>query len=222
MSFKLESRWSKRGIKKCPKCGTPNGHRAVQCKNKQCRQILNKAAASAAAAAAGRRGKCSDTNDQLVGVQLQTDLQEQSAKLYSVRNVSGAREDRGFVEIRDCVDGADEQLELKTGICYVDCEPHTDLDGTCQHVRVAAATTEMAEALPIEKDVLQRLNATDDEREGIWKHQMNSAEDDPLVQKISFDTFVVKCYDDDPHQLVPYCHVELKLPSRFGILYGGR
>ncbi|XP_065079946.1 uncharacterized protein C2orf42 homolog [Ochlerotatus camptorhynchus] len=212
MPFKLESRWSKRGIRKCPKCGTSNGHRAVQCKNKQCRQILNTAAA-AAAAAAGHSGKIIDTCDQLVGVQLQSGLQEQSAKLYSVRKLNGAREDRGFVEIRDCVDGADEQLELKTGICYVDCEPHTDLEGTCQHVRVAAATSEMAEALPIRKEVLQRLNATNVERVGIWKHQMNSGEDDPLVQRISFDTFVVKCYDDDPHQLVPYCHVELKLPS---------
>lgn len=207
MSFKLESRWSNRGIKKCLKCGTFNGHRAAQCKNKQCGQVLKGGGPSL-----GNSGKIVEKCDQLMAVQLQAELEDQSAKLYSIRRLNGSKEDRGFVEIRDCVDGADEQLELKTGICYVDCEPHTDIDGTCQHVRVAAATEEVAEGLVINKEVLEKIDATDVEKQEIWKQQISSGADDPLVQRVSSDIFVVKCYDD-LHQLVPYCHVELKMPS---------
>lgn len=212
MSFKLESRWSKRGIKKCPKCGTFNGHRAAQCKNKQCGQVLK-----GGGPLLGNSGKIVEKCDQLMAVQLQAELEDQSAKLYSIRRLNGNKEDRGFVEIRDCVDGADEQLELKTGICYVDCEPHTDIDGTCQHVRVAAATEEVAEGLVINKEVLEKIDATDVEKQEIWKQQISSGADDPLVQRVSNDIFVVKCYDD-LHQLVPYCHVELKMPSRFDLI----
>nr|XP_029715837.1 uncharacterized protein C2orf42 homolog [Aedes albopictus] len=208
MSFKLDSRWSKRGIKKCPKCGTFNGHRAAQCKNKQCGTVLKGGGTSSAS----DNGKIVLKSDQLLAVQLQTELEDQSAKLYSIRRLDGSKQDRGFVEIRDCVEGADEQLELKTGICYVDCEPHTDIDGTCQHVRVAAATGELAEGLTIDREVLEKIDATDMEKQEIWKQQMGSGADDPLVQRVSHDTFVVKCYDV-LHQLVPYCHVELKTPS---------
>ncbi|XP_058812541.1 uncharacterized protein C2orf42 homolog isoform X2 [Topomyia yanbarensis] len=201
MSFKLESRCNKRGIKKCPKCGTYNGHRASSCKNKTCRHILSVPKTSRAASG----------SDYFAAVQVKHYSQEQSTKLFSVRKLNGTKMVRGFVEIRDESD--EPLLQLRTAICYVDCRPHTDHEGTCQHVRVASEANETAEELVIQQQCLDMLNVTIDVREAIWKQQLScSTENGPLVQKVSADTFVVRC-DDEFHQPVPFCHVQLKHPD---------
>ncbi|KAL1376819.1 hypothetical protein pipiens_001565 [Culex pipiens pipiens] len=210
MSFKLANRWTKRGIKKCPKCGTENGQRSKRCKNLSCQQVpeappstITKVKASRSATFGGH----------FVAVQLKQ--QDASVQLFSVRQQDGVR---GFVEIRDCFDSGgaglneDLVLQLKTGVCYVDCHPHTGPEGTCQHVRAASESTEVGEELAIQREVLELLALTADERELIWKQQLRFGPGGPLVQKVAEDTFVVRC-DDELHQLVPFCHVQLKQPS---------
>ncbi|XP_055526462.1 uncharacterized protein C2orf42 homolog [Wyeomyia smithii] len=197
--IKLESRWSKRGIKKCPKCGTSNGNRTLCCKNKSCRHSF--------------ATRPSSTKDEYFSaVQIKHSL-EQSVKLYSVRKINSTKMMRGFVEIRDCSDRVEDQLlQHKTAICYVDCQPHPD--GTCQHVRVASETKELAEELDFDHEQLSKLNITTGIRNAILEQHLKCrANGIPLVQKVSADTFVVRC-DDEYHQYVPFCHVQLKYPER--------
>ncbi|XP_058467197.1 uncharacterized protein LOC131440165 isoform X2 [Malaya genurostris] len=117
---------------------------------------------------------------------------------------------RGFVEIHD--EPGEHLLQQKTAICYVDCRPHTGEEGTCQHVRVASEANEYAEELIINHQCLNMLNTTVEVRDAIQK-QLTSCTigSSPLIQKVSADTFVVKC-DDEFHQPVPFCHVQLKHP----------
>ncbi|XP_055587925.1 uncharacterized protein C2orf42 homolog [Uranotaenia lowii] len=137
-----------------------------------------------------------------------------SAELYSVRKVGGYKPLRGFVEIRDCTDNAEEHiLQLKTGICYVECRPHMDPNGAiCQHVRAASESVETAEPLAIQWSALELLDISAEIRATIWKQQESCQGAAQLVQKVSSDTFVVKC-EDEVHQPIPYCHVQLKPPS---------
>uniref|UniRef100_A0A8D8BNL6 Uncharacterized protein C2orf42 homolog n=1 Tax=Culex pipiens TaxID=7175 RepID=A0A8D8BNL6_CULPI len=211
MSFKLTNRWTKRGIKKCPKCGTENGQRSKRCKNLSCQHVpeappstITKAKASRSATFGGH----------FVAVRLMQP--DGSVQLFSVRQRQGGNKIvRGFVEIRDCFDSGgaglneDLVLQLKTGVCYVDCHPHTGPEGTCQHVRAASESTEFGEELAIQREVLELLALTVDERELIWKQQLRCGPGGPLVQKVAEDTFVVRC-EDELHQLVPFCHVQLK------------
>ncbi|XP_053685232.1 uncharacterized protein LOC128734790 isoform X2 [Sabethes cyaneus] len=200
--YKLESRWNKRGIKKCPKCGTFNGNRAISCKNRTCQQALS------------RRRPDPIKNGHFGAVQIKHAL-EQTVKIYSIRKLNGTKLVRGFVEIRDCMDKVQDQLlQLKTAICYVDCQPHADQEGTCQHVRVASVTQERAEEMAFDSGNLQKLNINTAIRDAILKQQLKCrSEETPLVQKVSADTFVVRC-DDKHHPSVPFCHVQLMYPDR--------
>ncbi|XP_055624728.1 uncharacterized protein LOC129767645 isoform X2 [Toxorhynchites rutilus septentrionalis] len=205
MSLKLDSRWSKRGIKKCPHCNVYNGHRAVRCKNKLCGKSLKEAPRTDV--------KICVPKDCFVAVQLRNGLQEQSKKLYSVRNLNGTNIVRGFVEIREDLDRTDDQaLQSQTAVCYVGCDLQTYPATECQHVRVASETTEVAEAMVIRKECIDLLNIPSETRETIWRQQGTSSVDNPLVQKVSADTFVVKC-NNELQQRIPYCHVQLKEQS---------
>lgn len=212
MSVKLDSRWNRRGIKKCPQCGNYNGQRAVRCSNKSCRHILkeiNKQTDSGT----------STLNDSFVAVQIKNGDEEKTAELYSVRKINGTEIVRGFVEIRDSLYRVDEQvLQLRTAVCYVGCDLHTELAVNCQHVRAASATTEVAEVMSFNRESLDMLNLSLETRDAIWNQHSIGSADDPLVQKVSPDIFVVKCIDK-LQESIPYCHVQLKLQSRFDLLF---
>ena len=180
---------TKRGVRKCPKCGVKNGTRGLTCKNKTCEHVFKE----------GNKKKTSN----IVAVKIVT---EPSIQLYSVRQRERGPDYRGFVQlpvVQDAHGNPAENVDPSlletvlsgTAKCYVESCPrakHLLLSKTtplCIHIKAAIECTTTAQLLRMMP--LDSLSMNDATRRAI--SELVALNSSPLVQRVSRNVIVVKC-----------------------------
>ncbi|EFA10491.2 uncharacterized protein C2orf42 homolog [Tribolium castaneum] len=179
---------TKRGIKKCPKCGIYNGTRGMICKNKHCDAVFKDYA---------DKRKLSLDAVRLVGIVRQ---------VYSVRVRDRGPDHRGFV-----------QLPLlnpeQDALCFVDsCQrlfddsilkchelEHSETALLCVHIDAAIKSQSMAAPIEVQKEVLASLKVSKEIKAKLW--QLATEKEGPLVQRVSRTVMAVKCQVSPKHPL---------------------
>ncbi|XP_066971442.1 uncharacterized protein C2orf42-like isoform X3 [Macrobrachium rosenbergii] len=198
-------RATKRGVRKCHKCGTLNGTRGFSCKNKSCDVIFN---------AAGEKKKFST---EACRITAGTD-----AQIYSVRVRDKGPDYRGFVQLPliQSVDGSGDlligtepftdpillaQMAQMGARCYVEpCQRKSEKllvhqSTLCSHIRAAAQCFKEAISLTLKNSVLNSLSIPQSIKTEIW--QLATETPGPLVQRVSKNIMVVKCKPEALHPL---------------------
>ena len=209
---------TKRGVRKCPQCGTINGTRGMTCKNSLCdmvfKEILEK-----------------PRKVNLDACKLVTEEPANSCPwttVFSIR-VKDRCPDylRGFVKIefedlssrqRGVEEGNDatsnpillqlESVELPPtrGTCYVigcskRCQPVKldQLDQCCIHVLSCVSREDHTEAQPLllKNSVLNSMNLSAESKQKLFL----KAREGPLVQRVNAIAMVVRCEKDQLHPL---------------------
>lgn len=175
-----------RGLKKCPRCGSFNGIRALRCLNKLCSHVLMPKPI----------GKRSTSTNLLNTVQL---VSKTDAKLYSVQvREKDTDHHRSFVQITDKTISSDDEgcIISRNAICYVDtCKYDShDISISCKHIKNAlenSATT--AQPLTINKITIDAMRLPSQTKTRLWTNYLQAETSIPLVQRINRTMFVVKC-----------------------------
>ncbi|KAK7069619.1 hypothetical protein SK128_008038 [Halocaridina rubra] len=195
-------RATKRGVRKCHKCGTWNGTRGFSCKNRSCDVIFNEA---------GEKKKFST---EACRITAGTD-----AQIYSVRVRNKGPDYRGFVQLpyMQSMDGSgdifigpepltDPMILSQMGArCYVEpCQRKLEKilghnSALCTHIRAASQCFTEAQSLTLKNSVLNSLPIPQAIKTDIW--QLATETPGPLVQRVSKNIMVVKCKPEALHPL---------------------
>uniref|UniRef100_A0A8W7PN77 Putative treble-clef zinc-finger domain-containing protein n=1 Tax=Anopheles coluzzii TaxID=1518534 RepID=A0A8W7PN77_ANOCL len=154
-----------RGIRKCPQCGTFNGHRATKCKNRSCQQKLKETPSTSA--------KSSPSSTHFA-----VQLDHSNGHLYSVGLADGTR------HIVQCCKDADGTI---TSLSHLDGRKIAHQDRIKQLILGCKVT---AEALPLLKEAIDSLSVPEDVKLSLWEKQSQPAAP-PLVQRVVNDLFAV-------------------------------
>ncbi|XP_023026203.2 uncharacterized protein C2orf42 homolog [Leptinotarsa decemlineata] len=189
---------TKRGIKKCWKCGVYNGTRSTMCKNKKCGVILK------------------DSEEKLKvdldAVKLITGAEKQ---LFSVRVRDMGPDYRGFVQlpIFQLNSEGSSNVCSEVALCFVDsCQNsfhnsilrchEEDQNATnliCAHIKSALESQSTASPTELKDDVLHALKAGNDVKEKLYL--LASEKEGCLVQRVSKSIMAVKCQVSPKHPL---------------------
>lgn len=131
-----------RGIKICPNCKSPNGHRSHFCKNINCGEILPKGHCVL--------GRKSSSNNLIDSSKLVTD---NTSAIFSVKIRKCGPDYRGFVVFNDLI-LPDSMTNLSSGLCYVkNCkiknydsavEKSNEVAANCQHIEASLSSNNIA------------------------------------------------------------------------------
>ncbi|KAG5899286.1 hypothetical protein JTB14_012287 [Gonioctena quinquepunctata] len=188
---------TKRGIKKCSKCGIYNGTRSAMCKNKECGVILK------------------DSEEKLKvdvdAVKLLTGTEKQ---LYSVRVKDMGPDYRGFVQL-PVLQSHSEAANVcsEVALCFVEsCQNsfdnsilrcHEEEQDTsiilCAHIKSALKSQSTASPAELKNDVLHALRVGNDVKEKLYL--LATEKGGCLVQRISKSIMAVKCQVSLKHPL---------------------
>ena len=205
---------TKRGIRKCPQCGTLNGTRGLSCKNSLCDMVFKEIIEKP------RRLN-------LEACKLITEQSSSSLNwttIFSIRVKDRCPEYlRGFVQIEfDDLSRNEEAtepnpillqlegvLELSPirGTCYVlGCNKRSQTaklgsEEVCIHVLSCVSRSDYTEAKPftLKHSVLNSMNLSDESKQKIFLTASEAS--GPLVQRVTSSTMVVKCDKDQLHPL---------------------
>ncbi|CAG9760885.1 unnamed protein product [Ceutorhynchus assimilis] len=187
---------TRRGIKKCFKCGVYNGTRGSFCKNKQCGISLK---------------SLDDQKFDSDAVKLSTGTVRQ---VYSVRVKDSLLECRGFVQLSLLQDNANVAL------CFVDsCQRSFDNsilkcheEGSsnvetelCDHIKLVLKSQTIAKPINFNINILSELKIKMPTEIKDKLKALASDNDSPLVQQVSRDVMAVKC-QVTPKQPLGYLH----------------
>lgn len=189
---------TKRGLKKCFKCGKLNGTKSLTCKNVQCGVVLR---------ASEEKEKIS-----LDAVKLNTGTVRQ---IYSVRVRDIGSDHRGFVQLplRNTTTDEDNLL-TDVALCFVDScqrsfdnsilkchEEDVEYEGNslCQHIKAALESCEAATPIHIKRDVVQKLIISEDIQMKLFL--LSGQKVGPLVQRVSKNVMAVRCQVTPKHPL---------------------
>ncbi|XP_072387430.1 uncharacterized protein C2orf42 isoform X1 [Diabrotica undecimpunctata] len=182
---------TKRGIKKCARCGTYNGTRSSVCKNKNC-NVVN-----------------------VDAVKLLTNTEKQ---LFSVKIWDMGPNYRAFVQLpllQSC-SNEDPHVYSDVALCFVDScknsfdnsilkchEEGTESDSKkllfCTHIRSALKSQNKATPMELKPSVLSSLNIRDDIKEKLCS--FDSEKEGVFVQRVSKTVMAVKCQASAKHPL---------------------
>ena len=176
---------TRRGIRRCPKCGTYNGTRGLSCKNKTCDMVFKEADSRL------KKAGCD-------AVRLYTG---DGSSVYSVRLRDKGPDYRGFVQLATVTDpmGASEETTVVVASqsqCYVEACSRPAEGELCPHISSCLAPG-VVEATPV---MLRHSAMNDlDIRPEIKREVYSMAEKagGPLVQRVSKHVFCVKCEPGD-------------------------
>ncbi|XP_050304422.1 uncharacterized protein C2orf42 isoform X2 [Anthonomus grandis grandis] len=194
---------TKRGIKKCSKCGVYNGTRGNFCKNQQCGTSLKHA-----------------TNYLIDfdAVQLETGTVRQVFSVHVAKD--SISECRGFVQLPHVQYCTEDQSNLLSNValCFVDScqssfdnsilkcheeEPSYIQSEVCSHINLALRSQVTAKPLIIEKNILTSLKIPEECKEKLWLLACDTKR--PLVQRVATNVIAVKC-QVTPKQPLGYLH----------------
>lgn len=193
-------RATKRGIKRCFKCGTYNGTRGLMCKNKQCDAVFK---------------ECSDKQKaNLDAIKL---ISGTSKQVFSVRVRDKGPDCRGFVQL-PLMQGTNEANEknlalTEVALCFVDsCQRLFDdsilkchemdqnkVTPICIHIKSALKSVNVAIPIETKSCVLNSLNFTEDIKHRLWL--LSTESEGALVQRVSKTVMAVKCQVTPKHPL---------------------
>lgn len=178
----LQSSSTMRGLKKCKSCGHWNGIRALNCKNKTCKQTISLTNAK----------KPNDSAVEIVSFDSSNET-----KIYTVRAKERGSEFRSFVKITDKTLSSDNDSYIisRNAICYVDTCKHdsNDINISCKHVKSSTMPVSKGIVLKITQDVLFQMNLTNELKIELWDIYCEYENVIPVVQRISHSIFVVRC-----------------------------
>ncbi|KAF5285689.1 hypothetical protein FQR65_LT13074 [Abscondita terminalis] len=191
---------TKRGIKKCYKCGSYNGTRGLMCKNKQCGAIF--------------KGCGEKERSSLDAIKL---ISGTSRQVFSVRVRGKGPEYRGFVQLplvesNKTTQESDVALS-QTSLCFVDsCQRLFDdsilkcheaqenrIVSICVHIKSALKSVGVAVPIETKSCLLHSLNFVDDVKQKLWL--LSTETRGALVQRISKTVMAVKCQVSPKHPL---------------------
>ncbi|XP_066141761.1 uncharacterized protein C2orf42 homolog isoform X2 [Euwallacea fornicatus] len=190
---------TRRGIKKCPHCGTFNGTKGTYCKNKECRVSLRTA---------------SNSSFDFDAVKLVTGTFRQ---VFSVHVKDAVSECRGFVQLPLHKFCAKEKVS-EVALCFVDsCQRSFDNSilkcheeeqngvGTekCVHINLALKSQAIAKPINFDGNVLNQLRIPYQIKEKL--KLLAEDNESPLVQQVSRNVMAVKC-QVTPKQPLGYLH----------------
>lgn len=192
---------TRRGIKKCSKCGIYNGTRGVFCKNKQCGVSL----------------KASDNPAYEVdAVKLITGTTRQ---VYSVRMKDMVSESRGFVQLPLLQSTMEDNSILSNAaLCFVDsCQRSFDNSilkcheetteapeiQVCDHINMALKSETVAAPITVNPYIASSLKVPSEVRQKLNLLSVDSG--CPLVQRVSKNVMAIKC-QVTPKQPLGYLH----------------
>ncbi|VEN58809.1 unnamed protein product [Callosobruchus maculatus] len=187
---------TKRGIKRCNKCGIYNGTRSTMCKNKDCGIIL--------------KDSEEKSRVDLDAVKLFTGTEKQ---VYSVRVRDMGPDYRGFVQLPILQSQEDKNILSKVALCFVDsCQNSFDNsilkchdedqhgnNQVCAHIESALKSQSNATPMEFKGDVLQSLKVTEDIKEKLFI--LANEKQGCLVQQVSKSIMAVKCQATPKHPL---------------------
>lgn len=207
---------TRRGVRRCPQCGTINGTRGLSCKNSLCDMVFKEIIEKPRRVNLDACKLITEQNSSL-GLTSWTTI-------YSVRVKERCPDHyRGFVQIELEDMNHDESkseettnpilLQLESvptptkGTCYVlGCPTRTCTakiatgEEVCHHIAACIQRPDLTESEPftLKHSVLNSLSISTECKQKIF----NKARDGgPLVQRVSPTTMVVKCDKDDLHPL---------------------
>ncbi|GIY31863.1 uncharacterized protein C2orf42 homolog [Caerostris darwini] len=210
-----------RGVRKCPKCGIFNGTRGLVCKNKECKLVFK----------LGKEKKKSESEVDAVKIISCSPLQIYSVKLSELNEDSRCFVHLPLIEGIEALQDEAEVTVIKrsAATCYAaDCMKPTEDTGAlhlnlnpCSHTHSVVNCITEAEPLILKRAVLKAMPISE-----IMKQQicaLVSKPEEHLVQRITKNTMIVKCIQDDLHPL-GYLHFSIFEPGknarRFKILCG--
>jgi len=191
-------RATRRGVRKCPQCGTINGTRGISCKNRQCDKLFETAVAKRGLQAATRLVVAVDDSNNRGALTIGPEDQVFSVRLKSRANP----EHRGFVKLRRPPQGQSQPQTECAPLC-ISCNLPD-----CVHV-AASADSAGRESVPcsVRQSVLNSMSISGDWKHKIW---LTARDYGPLAQRVSKTTMVVKCETDQRHKL-GYLHTTFVL-----------
>ncbi|KAK4875196.1 hypothetical protein RN001_011618 [Aquatica leii] len=208
---------TKRGIKKCYKCGSYNGTRGVMCKNKQCGAIF--------------KGCGEKERSNLDAIKL---ISGTSRQVFSVRVRGKGPEYRGFVQL-PLVEGnkATQETDValsEVALCFVDsCQRLFDDSilkcheaqenktfSICVHIKSALKSVGVAVPVDTNNCLLHSLNFADDVKQKLWL--LSTETRGALVQRISKTVMAVKCQVSPKHPL-GYLHFTFCMSKGNKVIY---
>lgn len=198
-----------RGVRRCPRCGTYNGTRGLSCKNKNCNAVFKE-----------KRKYSSEACRLVTG---------NTTQVYSVRVKDKGPECRGFVQLpliqpsgaaSDVINGNFSGGVTDTALCFVEsCQQlfdasilkcHEEAIGDsclvstmCQHIEAAMKCESEASALILRNSLLSSLSINNSIKQSIYL--LASQTPGPLVQRVSKNVMVVKCFAS-PENPLGYLH----------------
>ncbi|VVC32240.1 Hypothetical protein CINCED_3A005954 [Cinara cedri] len=179
-------RSTKRGVKKCPSCGTYNGTRTVVCKT--CYILLK------------------PNNNKVSPSEVCQLLTSSSSRIFSyISSENIDFTERGFVNFPDV--NHDEIDKFDTGICLVQsCERSFDSNvlkchesvlntsiqtESCKHVYSCFDCNTIGVSLKIDKQVLESFRVPQTVKQEVWSNFIDQRK--PYLQRVSENIFVVRC-----------------------------
>uniref|UniRef100_A0A2S2PZ00 Putative treble-clef zinc-finger domain-containing protein n=1 Tax=Sipha flava TaxID=143950 RepID=A0A2S2PZ00_9HEMI len=179
-------RSTKRGVKKCPSCGTYNGTRTVVCKN--CDLLLK------------------PNNKRVSPSEVCSLLTSSSSRIFSyIMSENIDFNERGFVHFPGAKNK--EINKLDTGICLVhSCgrsfdsnvlKCHESVLNTsiqsepCKHVRSCFDCNTIGVSLKIDQQVLESFRVPQTVKQEVWSNFIDKKK--PYLQRVSENIFVVRC-----------------------------
>lgn len=177
-------RATKRGIRKCPKCGTFNGTRGMICKNKACSVVFKES---------------TERKRPNVAVEAVKILTGSSSRIFSVKIKEKGPDIRGFVQLQSINNPSDQMVDgvIETNgsnYCFIEsCLNLSGSSGLTQCSHLAASINSFTEAAPLtlKNSMLNNLPLPNKTRQSIWTLATQSS--GPLVQRVSKQNLVVKC-----------------------------
>lgn len=184
---------TRRGVRKCYKCGVINGTRGYSCKNKQCDVVFKEYA---------DKRKLNLEAVKLTGT---------SKQLYSVRVRDKGPDHRGFVQLPFISSNINSLSG--TAICFVDsCQRlfddsilrchETDLNNIsplCVHVESALQSDIVATQINLKESALNLIKIPCDVKQKLW--DLISSSQGTVIQRVSKHVMVVKCQVSAKHPL---------------------
>lgn len=186
---------TRRGIRKCTKCGVYNGTKSIFCKNKECDMIFK---------------DCSEKKkSNFDAVQLTT---FNIRKLYSVKITEHGSDNRGFVQLPSIQSkNANNQFD-EVALCFVDNCPRLLQDSfstsfhTCHHITESLKSRSIASPLQIKLNYILKLNVSKEIQEKLWI--LVNENDIHLVQRVSKNVMAIRCQVTPKHPL-GYLHFRI-------------
>lgn len=210
---------TRRGVRRCPQCGTINGTRGLSCKNSLCDMVFKEIIEKP------RRVNLDACK--LITEQNASSCLPSWTTLFSVRVKERCPDHyRGFVqiELEDMNHKSEETcnpilLQLESveltptkGTCYVlGCPKRTvatkitNGEEVCHHIAACITRSDLTESEPftLKHSVLNSLSISTECKQKIF---IKARDGGPLVQRVSPTTMVVKCDKDDFLHPLGYLH----------------